>query len=253
MKKLFAGVLAAATMLSVSATAFASTDKSVTKAGEVTYDVAVTAPKVVLNLIMPAKMAAALNPYGAEIAIKKTGDIVDNKSVKGIASTAYKITNKTTDYGVYLDGTAITTITTNDAPDATTKKTWQCTGTTVTNGTKSACMSLLALSSLGDDPTAKASKAFASGEGALLLDSAVEANKTTGVLAGQTSQKKFAYVPAATTGDSAADGEIYLVFAGDLAQSTGSGANLKEVVWNEDDAINVNLVLKVTAGPKTLS
>lgn len=246
MKKILAGILASASLMATALSASASSytpesydSKVVSKAGEVTYDVAVTAPKVVLNITLPAKMKAALNPYGAEIALSTA-----NKSTKGIASVAYEVTNSSKDYGVYLDGTAITTVTTSD----TTK--WKVTGTSVTAGTKGACMSLLALDSLEDDPVAETSKAFTSGKGSLLLDSTVAANATNGTVEGQTSQKKFGYVAAAT--ESTATQKIYLVFAGDLAKS-GTGSTPVEVEWKDDDAINVNLVLKVTAGPKTLS
>lgn len=243
MKKILAGLLATASLMAMTVSASATTDKNITKAGEVTYDVAVTAPKVVLNLVMPAKMAASLNPYGAEI---KFDDAGTNKSVKGIASVPYKVTNKSTDYGVYLDATAITTITTTDKKKADGSNAWDVKGITVTNGTKGACMSLLAIEAIADNPTAKASKAFASGEGALLLDSSAKADTTAKTPAGYTKQAKVAFVKA---NDGSNDGVVYLQFAGDLAKTQGTN----EVVWNEDDSINVNLVLKVTAGPKALT
>lgn len=246
MKKILAGILATASLMAMTVSASAATEKTVTKAGELTYDVAVTAPKVVLNLIMPAKMTASLNPYGAEIKLSADGS---KKSVKGIASVAYPVVNKSEDYGVYLDATAITKITTTDKPNADKTPAWSVKGTAVTPGTKGACMSLNAVTNVADNPTAQVSApATSSAQGALLLDSTVAADKANGIVAGQTKQAKFAFIPARTTGASAADGKVYLIFAGDLAKSNNSG----EVVWNDDDAINVNLVLKVTAGPKTL-
>lgn len=249
MKKILAGVLAAVSMLSVSATAFA-TDKTVTKAGEVTYDVAVTAPKIVLNLVMPAKMTAALNPYGAEV--KFSGDDV---AVNGIISTSYKITNKTTEYGVYIDATATTTISTSDK-DAAGKPTWKVTGFSVTDGTKGACMALIANKTA---PTASSKKITVpaanaamggSNAGALLMDSTAAANEAKKIPAGQSTQKKLGFVAASASGT---DGECYLTFVGTLAQTPANNTDeTKEVVWNEDDSINVALVLKVTAGPKTL-
>lgn len=252
MKKILASVLAVASMLSVSATAFA-TDKNVTKPGEVEYEVAVTAPTIVLNLVMPAKMSAALNPYGAEITVcpetaKDAGDAVTSK--KGIAGAAYKITNKSKDYGVFIDATAITTVTTTDKP-VDGKPAWSVTGTSVTAGTKGACLSLVALKAKPTASTAvfTASAAWTktNAKGALAMDSKVEANKETGVVAGQTTMKKMAYVAASDTTNG--DGEVYLLFAGELAGD--DTANNKEVVWNDDDAINVNLVLKVNAAAKT--
>ncbi|MDE6731291.1 MAG: hypothetical protein K2J77_00245 [Oscillospiraceae bacterium] len=249
MKKILAGVLAAASMLAVSATAFATTsDKTVTKAGELTYDVAVTAPKIVLNLVMPAKMTAALNPYGAEIKIDATdaSKVVTN----GIASTMYTVTNKTEDYGVYIDATAVTTITTSDK-DASGKPAWSVKGNTVTAGTKGAALALMA-SKAAPTITSKAitlpttTASWASNAGALLMDSTVAADTTNKTPAGYTTVKKLAYVAAS---DSGTDGTCYLTFVGLLA---GEDTN-KPVEWKEDDAINVNLVLKVSAGPKTLT
>lgn len=247
MKKILAGVLAAVSMLTVAASAFAD-DKNVTAAGELEYDVEVTAPKVVLNLVMPAKMAAALNPYGAEIKLDADGT---NKSTKGIASTAYKITNKSLDYGVYIDATAITTIVTTDKPNADKSPAWNVKGTSVTDGTKGACLALLGVNNVTGNPVAAVSAAAKSNaQGSLLLDSTVVANKETGVAAGQTSQAKMVYLAAATkSGDTVTETDAYLVFAGDLAKSSAA----KEVVWNEDDAINVSLVLKVNPGPKTFA
>lgn len=239
MKKILAGVLAAATMLSVSATAFA-TSKNVTKPGEVEYEVAVSAPKIVLSLVMPAKMTAALNPYGAEI---KLSDSADAKTSKlGIVSPAYTITNNSKDYGVYIDATAVTKVKTKDETP------WKVTTTAVAKGTKAANLMLAgyddedAMSQVTTIKTASAA-ATASEQGVLVLNSDAAADPDTGAVAGQTSQKKAFYVAAA---DAEAE-SIVIGFLGKLAESdTG-----KEVEWTEDDSISVDLVLKVTAGPKT--
>ncbi|MDE6732018.1 MAG: hypothetical protein K2J77_03995 [Oscillospiraceae bacterium] len=248
MKKIIAGVLAAASMLAVSATAFA-TDKTVSKAGELTYDVAVTAPKVVLNLVMPAKMAAALNPYGADIKL----DAADTPTVTTatIASTAYKVTNKSTEYGVYIDATAITTVTTTD------KTPWKVEAKAApTDGTKGAQLTLIGADTVADiksaaEGTLKTASASAStsGQGVLVMDSTVA--KSTTVAAGQTSQNKVFFIAAASNAETPTD--MYMAFAGKLAKTpAGNTDPTKEVEWKEDDAINVNLVLKVSAGPKAL-
>lgn len=243
MKKILAGILAAVSMLSVSATAFA-TDKTVTKPGEVEYDVPVTAPTVVLDLVMPAKMSAALNPYGADIKLDADGT---NTSNLGIVSVAYDVVNNSKEYGVYIDATAITTIETAD------KTKWTVASDAAdTNGTKGAALALVGAADVSafkalSVPTDNAGATKAKPYGALLMDSTVTADKATGVVAGQTSQKKLFYI-AAATGD-AAPGKMVMGFVGKLAASDTD----KEVEWTEDDAINVNLVLKVTAGPKTLA
>lgn len=246
MKKILAGVLAAASMLSLSATAFASTDKTVSKTGELTYDVAVTAPKVVLNLTLPAKMAAALNPYGADVKLGVKGDDgADLTSKAGIASVAYKVTNKSKDYGVYIDATGLTTVKTTD------QTAWKVTTSAPTDGTKSAQLTLQGAADpddLKDTPTVKTSSAAATGaasQGVLVLNSEAAADSTKGLVAGQVKQAKMLFVPAKTD---TADGVAYMGFVGALAKSSSS----QEVEWKEDDAINVNLVLKVGVGPKTL-
>ena len=248
MKKILAGILAAVSMLSVSATAFA-TDKTVTKPGEVEYDVPVTAPTVVLNLVMPAKMAAALNPYGAEMKLDEAGT---KTSKNGVVSMGYTVTNNSKEYGVYFDATAITTIETAD------KEKWSVKQTAAdTAGTRGADIALVAAKDLDAFatvavPTA-ASKPAAKGTGAdpdqgyLVMNSEQAADKAAGTVLGQTTQKKVFFIPAAT-GD-AAPGKIVMGFVGKLAASSVD----KEVEWTEDDAININLILKVTAGPKTLA
>lgn len=245
-KKILSGVLAAVSALTMSVSAFAASanEKAVTKPGEIEYDVPVTSPSVVLNLVMPAKMTAALNPYGAEIKLDTAGT---KTSKLGVVSPAYDIVNKSQDYGIYIDATAITTIETSD------KEKWTVAAEAAdTDGTKGAALALVGAADLEafsaltvptDDAAASKTKPC----GALLMDSTVQADKATGVVAGQTSQKKLFYV-AAATGD-ATPGKIAIGFVGKLAASTDDS----EVEWTEDDAINVNLVLKVTAGPKTLA
>lgn len=238
MKKILAGILAAVSMLSVSATAFA-TDKTVTKPGEVEYDVSVTSPAIVLNLVMPAKISAALNPYGADLVILK-GDTADEDvtAKNGIVGTAYKITNKSKDYGVYIDATATVTPSTGIVVK----------GTTVAgddDDNKEACMGLVGLSTA---PTktkgftlATSTAATGTAQGSLVLDSTVEADKEAGVAKATTSQKKFMYMKAATDD---ADTDAYMAFVGEL-----EGGD--DIEWTEDDTIEVSLILKVTAGPKT--
>ncbi len=266
MKKILAGILATASLMAMSVGASAaSNDKNVTKAGELTYDVAVTAPKVVLNLVMPAKMTAALNPYGAAIKIgtKPTSESdstpVDVSMNTGIASVAYTITNKSQDYGVYLDATAITTITTTDKPKADKSPAWGVVTDAITTaqGVKNANLALMTFADISTmagatKPVAASNAVTSSKAGNLVLDSTVAADKANGVAAGQTSQKKFAFIPAAKEASGkVTDGTLVMGFVGVLGTSKADGS--ADVEWKEDDAINVNLVLKVTAGPKELT
>lgn len=245
MKKFIASVLAAASVLSVSATAFAASDtKSVTKTGDVEYDVAVTAPKIVLDLVMPAKMSAALNPFGAEIKLSADEAVTDVLKT-GIASVAYEIQNKTVDYGVYIDASAITTVETAD------KTKWKVTTTAPVDGTKGAQLTFTGADTIANfatktATTSSAAATSATAMGSLVLNSEAVADKDAGTVAGQVKQSKLFYIPAGTAD---APKSIYVGFVGALSKSTSTAT----VEWTEDDAINVNLVLKVSAGPKTFA
>lgn len=245
MKKILAGILASASLLAMTVSASATSNKTVTAAGELEYDVSVTAPKVVLNLIMPAKMSAALNPYGADIKmveeVKADADagidaVAEVTTTAGIASPAYAITNMSTDYGIVIDATATTTVT------AAKGDTWVVKTATPTAGTKSAQMALITADTAEDlRDLAEVAKLEDETSGVLLLDS----TKTV-------KAKKFMSLGGATKDETdPEDVKItgvtsYLGFAGKLAESTET----KDVEWTEDDAINVALVLKVVAGPK---
>lgn len=225
MKKILAGILAAVSMLSVSATAFA-TDKKVTKPGEVEYDVPVTAPTVVLELVLPSKMTAALNPYGADIKIVAGKD--DVTAANGIASVAYPIINNTKDYGVYIDATATATASTGiELANKVVK---------AADDKKSAQLAILGIK---DEPTGTDGYDTSSATKDQPADGADQGG-TLMLSKDEKSVKKFIYLPANT-----ADGETaYLAFAGELEE---------DVEWTEDDEIEVNLVLKITAGPKTVA
>lgn len=232
-KKILAGVLAAASALSMSVSAFAADDtQSVTGNGELEYDVEVAAPTVVLNLVMPAKLEAALNPYGADIVVFAATDPKNNvTSSEGIVSTMYPIINNSTDYGVYIDATATTTVSGKDWAvvdkdgDVDTKKNAQ--------------LSLVGVDDNTSAPTYNGTSSAATGgaQGALALISG-------GDTKGKTEQKKFMYLKAAEVKTSSTTPTTsYLAFAGKLA--TGD-----DIEWTEDDTISVSLVLKISAGPK---
>lgn len=234
MKKLLAGILAIAAVLSgsVGASAAAAT-KNVTKNyGEISYDVSANLPKVTLNLVMPSTIKAALNPYGVGIKIEDAESWVTN--TMGIVSLAYPIVNKSTDYGVYFDAVAYTS----------TSGEWQVTKTAVQNGIKGANMSLTAANTAEDladedNYSNTASAASGSAQGNLPLDSTA-AN-------GRTSQEKFAYIPAATA--DTPQQKIFIGFTGKLADDSAA----TPVKWTENDSINVNVILRVFPAPKKLT
>lgn len=238
MKKFLAGLLAAVSALSLSAPAYAASSKSVTKQGELTYDVSATMPDIVLNVMLPSKIKAALNPYGTEFIIDELNSI---RTANGIVSVAYPIHNLDKDYGVFIDATAITT---------TSGRMWSVSTTPVTDGVKGANMCLRASDTeegiAADYSATKKAATSATNQGNLPLDSTVPADSTKGRLKGQTSQTKLAYVPASADGTTASI--IYIGFAGKLAGDSAT----TPVNWTENDTINVNLILRITPGPKTL-
>ena len=191
-------------------------------------------------------MSAALNPFGADIKLSADEDSTDTVSF-GIASVAYPIINKTVDYGVFIDASAITTVETADKTKWTVGTAAPVAGTKGAQLTFSGAATTTAFKNLTVQTASKAATAAA--QGALALNSAAAADKTAGTVAGQTKQSKLFYIPAATNEDTPA--EIVVGFLGALAGS-GTAAGT-EVEWTEDDAINVNLVLKVSAGPKTFA
>lgn len=246
MKKILAGILASTTLLAMTVSASAATTKTVTAAGEQTYDVTIAAPKVVLNLIMPAKITAALNPYGAEIKLDEATP-TPTTITNGIGSVAYSVTNQSTDYGVWIDATAVTTVNTADETAWTVKA--------LESGKKGAELALVAGNAVADIKTL-ATGTFAdivdakatdnSGtpkQGALRMDSTVAENATTGAAAGTTSQKKFMFVPAK---NGSTDGVAYMALVGNLQNDVDT------IEYTAEDSIGVSLVLKVSAGAKTI-
>lgn len=239
MKKILAGVLASASLLTMTTSAFAS-EKKVTATGDVEYDVAATTPKVVLNLIMPAKMSAALNPYEADI--KLNADVLDDEgnvttaattTNAGIASAAYELVNMSLDYGIVIDASATTTIT------AAKGETWAVKTTDPVDGTKGAQMAVVTAADVDALKTVMEGALTETPGSIMMLDSAKPSK-----------QKKFISIGAAskTTDEEnpIAGASAVMGFAGKLAGSSDT----KDVEWTEEDAINVALVLKVVAGPK---
>lgn len=236
MKKLIAGFLVIVSVLSVTASAYAA-EKKMTKPGEVEYEVAVTNPKIVLNVVMPSQMKAAINPYGNDFQIDDLNTI---HTTNGIVSVAYPVYNLDKDYGIFIDASAVTT---------TSSTKWSVTKNALTPGVKGANMAVTASASEGGIPqysnVAKAATS-ATDQGNMPLDSTVPADKAKGISKGQTSQKKLAYVPASNDGTTPQ--KIFIGFSGKLADDSAD----KIVNWTDSDQINVNLVLKLTPAPKTI-
>ena len=235
MKKLMAGILAIAAVLSV--TAPAQAEKTIKKPAEVEYDVSAELPDIVLKIALPSQMKAAINPYGNSFTLDELHTI---QTQNGIVSVAYPVQNYDTEYGVFFDATAYTT---------TSSPKWNVTRDTLTAGVKGANMAVTAASTeagIAEYSSEYKQATSATEQGNLPLDSTVTYDRKTGKVKGQTSQKKFAYIPASADGTTPS--EIFIGFAGKLAPDTSDVV----INWTDSDYINVNLVLKVTPAAKTL-
>lgn len=236
MKKLIAGLLATASVLSVS-TAAQAADKIINRPNEVEYDIEIPNPKVVMNVAMPSQMKAAINPYGAEFDVDELGTVSSNN---GVVSVAYPIENLDTELGIYVDATAIT---------STGSTKWSVTTTALTPGVKGANMAVTASATeagITQYSNVKKAATSASSQGNLPLDSTVPADKAKGIAKGQTSQSKLAYAPASA--DGVTPSKVFIGFVGQL-----SGDSADTIVnWTDSDQISVSLVLKLTPAPKTL-
>lgn len=236
MKKFLAGILAAVSVFSAAAPAYAAETKVVSKPKEVVYDVVVQKPKIVLNVALPSQVKATLNPYGNDFALNELNTI---RTQNGIVSVAYPIHNYDTSYGVFIDAVAVT---------STSGSGWDVTKGALTPGVKGANMAfVVSTTEEGVANYSNVSKAAtsASSQGNLALDSTVPADSAKGTVKGQTSQQKIGYVPASADGTTAE--VIYIGFAGKLSEDAANAP----VNWTDSDTINVNLVLKLTPGPKT--
>lgn len=224
MKKLLAGVLAAVTVLSVSAPAFASTTKrNVTKASEIEYEVSAKKPSIILKVSLPAEMRVALNPAGNTFRLSEKNTIATSDN--GIVSVAYPIINNDVNYGIIVSAAALTTTSSED---------WDVTTKTLSANKKEANMALVASTTeegIAVYSNTSKNATSATDQGVLVLDSTVE----------KTSVQKLAYLPAHVDGEG--QSVVYLGFTGALADN---------VVWDFDDNIYVDLILKLNPAPKTL-
>lgn len=222
MKKLFAGILAAVFVLSLSVPVNATT-KDITKPVGINYALAAKKPKITLKVVLPAEMKAALNPTGRLFQISEKNTIA--MAGNGIVSVAYPVINRDRDYGVFISAAAVTT---------TSSKDWGVTTSNLTSGTKAANMALVASATeegIAEYSNKSINATSATDQGTLVLDSSAD----------KTSVQKLAYIPAPAEGET--QSVVYLGFAGALAEN---------VVWDFSDNINVNLMLKLEPALKTL-
>lgn len=282
MKKILASILAAASMLTMSAVASASDltandpTKNVTKGDEFTYDVNATSPKIVFDVLMPAKLTAWLNPYNAnmKVVMKKAVDksvdspaplmtAIDTEITNSasVGSVAYRVINRSTEYAVSIDAKATTSVNTAD------EKVWAVTGNSVTAGTKSAAVQLifagdtskLVKGASGAEPTLtdQSAKMTSTAAGRLQLDSTAKENTKLGLEAGQVEQKAWGWMPKSTLNAAGTEfatlGEGYIQFVGLLAKSDETAGAEKPVNWTTDDSIAINVIFKLNVGKDSLT
>lgn len=235
MKKIMAGVLAVASVLSVSATAFAAPEapaqtKEITAPGVAEYEAGVGMMGAELSVELPAQMKAFLNPYGAEVAVD--AETTPTKSKEGIVSWAYEVVNNTADFGIMIDvkdakvtpaaSVAIA------APGTAETKTDKKTAALVLQAGNTA-----ADATTYDDTKTATAQATATAQGIFVFD-------TTAA-----SKSKIAYAPAKTD---AGAGKVYLGLTGAINKVDATGEDFE---WTEDDAITAAYTLKINPSAKT--
>lgn len=240
MKKILAGVLAAATMLSISATAFAleapDKTKPITKPGEAEYEAGIGLMTAELDVELPGSMKAFLNPYGAEVAVTdviETSKTEPAKNADGVLSWAYEVVNNTTDFGIAIDvkkGAVATPSTgvTVAAPSTTAPT------------AKSVMLQLMAATAPSgvkfDGSKGTSTACTSSAQGVYVFSSTASTDSFANV----------AYAPAKT--DAAGAGKVYLGLVGNLGKKDASS---KAIEWTEDDLVTATFTLKINPTAKT--
>lgn len=217
MKKIMAGVLAVASVMAMSATAFAveapDKTKAISKPGTAEYEAGIGFLTAELDVELPGNMKAFLNPYGASVAV--TEETTPTKLNSNIVSWAYEVVNNTEDFAIAIDVVdAVATpstgvsIAASVAPTDTTKK------------------AVVVLKSDADPSK-------------LAYDSAADTTNKAGCVVFTTTkatQKKFASVPAKDATNGA--GKTYIGI-------TGALTSVDNVDWTEDDSITCTYTLKI--------
>ncbi len=238
MKKILAGVIASASVMAMSAPAFAVSAPTapatkVTAPGETEYDAEIGMLTATLDVELPASMQAFLNPYGAEVEID--AETTPSTMKTGVVSWAYEIKNNTTDYGIYIDAK-------NVKGTASTGVKFIAGGTTApADGVKEVQMSLAFAKDVSTFKAFDGTKATAGTKKDL---SGGFVNIDTKAV----SQSKFGYAPAAT--NASTPGKATVGFVGKISKEGSKSADGKTTEWTEDDTLTISYVLKISPAPK---
>lgn len=245
MKKILAGVLAAASAMAISTSAFAveapDKTKAVTKPGETEYEAGVALLTAELDVELPAQMKAFLNPYGATVAVNEDSDATKIMRTKdGIVSWGYEVVNNTEDFGIFVD--------VKDLKGKMTSKDGKLVDTAPNAGKKEAWIAMV-----GGKNNTTASKAANTAPAALATVVAKGATDATGkqsclpVKANGTadSQAKFVYCQAKDKDGANTMTTGIIGFTGILGKTSGTNV----VEWTEDDSITLTYTLKISPAP----
>ncbi len=248
MKKILAGVMAAATMMTVSATAFAveapEQTKAVTKPGETEYEAGVSVMGAELDVELPGQMKAFINPYGAEVKVS-TDETV---SKLGVVSYAYEIVNNTKDFGLLIDiknakATPSADVALSAPAVAATGLSDKKVALVLTTGDTAAA----AVTDANATAAATTAAATQSKQGVFVFTDGADASKTK--------LANFAYVAAAET----AAVKKYIAFQGQVgkkyatADATNGIAVGDAVEWTEEDTLTATYTLKISPAAKKIA
>lgn len=247
MKKILAGVLAAASAMAISTSAFAveapDKTKAVTKPGETEYEAGVGLLSAELDVELPASMKAFLNPYGATVAVNEDTDaskILNTKN--GIVSWGYEIINNTESFGIFVDVKDLKgKMTSKDgslsdsAPSAGTKAAWiamvggknATTATGAANTAPAAITAVISKTASGTDQTGKQTCLPVKADGSA------------------DSVSKFIYCQAKDKEGANEMTKGVIGFTGILGKSNSTAT----VEWTEDDSITLTYTLKISPAP----
>lgn len=228
-KKILAGVLAAASVLSVSVTASAveapDKTKAITKPGETEYETGVSMMGAELDVELPAGMKAFINAYGAEVAVDEAE--TPTKISNGVLSWAYEVVNNTEDFGVMID------VKTGYKATPSTGVTVVAPSSSIAAGKNVAIVlqsgSTVAMATTYDNTKTASASATANAAGYAVFSST----------AATSAVEKFAYAPAKTEADGA--GKAYIAFTGAVGKAE----------WTADDTVTCTYTLKLNPAKKT--
>lgn len=227
-KKILAGVLAAASVLSVSVTASAveapDKTKAITKPGDTEYEAGVSLLTAELDVELPAGMKAFINAYGAEVAVDEAE--TPTKISNGVLSWAYEVVNNTEDFGVMID------VKTGFKATPSTGVTVAAPAASMTAG-KNVAVVLQSGSTVAMATTYDGTKTTSAPATATTAGYAVFAST-----AASTAVEKFAYAPAKTD---AGAGKAYIAFTGAVGKAE----------WTADDTVTCTYTLKLNPAKKT--